>query len=53
MTKVHFSYLFGFIHSSWPTAPKTLRISCVIRAMGASFVNIWSLVLSSQNPLKP
>ena len=52
MTKVHFSYLFGFIHGSWPTAPKTLRISWVISAMGASFVNIWSPVLSSRNPFK-
>ena len=46
MTKIYFHIHFMFVHGSWLTAPQTLWISCVTRAMGASFVRVFALLSS-------
>ena len=43
VTKIYFSGIFGFSHSSWFIAPQTLRILGLIRAIGGSFAIMFVL----------
>lgn len=41
MTRMYFSYIFAFVHSSWPTVPQTLGISLVLNDQGVfCYVNV-------------